>query len=185
MKDSKQKQQLHNQEPEQTYQTGSTHPPKNRGGLIAFLLVLVIFLCGIITALGFMNVRLFQQLTTTLSAQDEASPVAFLEAPSPDEPLTDGSLTEFAWGFSGQSVSEFWQHYHDLPQGIYVAEVEDSMIAEKLGILPGDILMQINNTPISDVDSFHELLEMLSPGEEVSIDISRSGSEISINIIIE
>lgn len=184
MKDSKHKKELQQDDLQQTYQTGSTNPPKNRGGLIACLLVLVIFLCGISTALGFMNVQMFRQLTS-ITAQEEECPVAFSEAAAQDAPLTDGSLTDFAWGFSGQSVSEFWQHYHDLPQGIYVAEVEEAMIAEKLGILPGDILMQINNTPIGDVDSLQELLGMLSPGEEVSIDISRSGSEISINIIIE
>ena len=44
------------------WQTGSTEPPKSRGGLIALLLILVIFLCGIITLLGILNIRLFQKL---------------------------------------------------------------------------------------------------------------------------
>ena len=44
------------------YGTGPTEPPKNRGGIIAVLLILIIFLCGIITVLGLLNVRLFQQL---------------------------------------------------------------------------------------------------------------------------
>lgn len=184
MKDSKNKKESQHEHLQQTYQTGSTHPPKNHGGLIAGLLVLVIFLCGISTALGFMNVRLFRQLTSMVT-QTEESPVAFSEAPALNDPLTDGPLTDFSWGFSGLSVSEFWQHYHDLPQGIYVAEVEEAMNADKFGILPGDILTRINNIPICDVTSLQELLEMFSPGEEVSIDISRSGSEISINIIIE
>ena len=45
-----------------SWQTGSTQPPKSRGGAIALLLILVIFLCGIITVLGILNVRLFQKL---------------------------------------------------------------------------------------------------------------------------
>ena len=45
-----------------TYQTGSTKPPKSRLGLILLLLGLVIFLGGIASALGIMNIRLFQQL---------------------------------------------------------------------------------------------------------------------------
>ena len=45
-----------------TYQTGSTRPPKSRGGLIAFLLVLVILLFGAVTILGAINVKLFKQL---------------------------------------------------------------------------------------------------------------------------
>ena len=44
------------------WQTGCTEPPKNRGGLIALMLILIIFLCGIITVMGILNIRLFQQL---------------------------------------------------------------------------------------------------------------------------
>ena len=64
---------------EPTYQTGSTNPPKNHGGIVAFLLALVIFLCGISTALGLMNIRLFRELSTTESPQENAA-VAFSEA---------------------------------------------------------------------------------------------------------
>ena len=45
-----------------SWQTGSTQPPKDRGGTMALLLILIIFLCGIITVLGILNVRLFTQL---------------------------------------------------------------------------------------------------------------------------
>jgi len=44
------------------YGTGPTRPPKNRGGAVALMLILIIFLCGIITVLGILNVRLFRQL---------------------------------------------------------------------------------------------------------------------------
>ena len=44
------------------YGTGPTDPPKSRGGLVALLLILVIFLCGIVTVLGILNVKMFTQL---------------------------------------------------------------------------------------------------------------------------
>lgn len=44
------------------YGTGRTEPPKSRGGLVALMLILVIFLCGVITVLGILNVKLFRQL---------------------------------------------------------------------------------------------------------------------------
>ena len=50
-----------------SWQTGSTQPPKSRGGLIALMLILIIFLCGIITVLGILNIKLFQKL----QVQDE------------------------------------------------------------------------------------------------------------------
>ncbi len=45
-----------------SYQTGSTKPPKKRGGLIALLLVGVILLGGLSCALGVMNIRMFQKI---------------------------------------------------------------------------------------------------------------------------
>ena len=57
---------------ESSWQTGSTHPPKSRSGMIAVLLVLVIFLSGIVTVLGVLNVKLFQQLKAQEQEQDLA-----------------------------------------------------------------------------------------------------------------
>ena len=52
-----------------SWQTGSTVPPKDRGNTMSLLLILIIFLCGIITVLGILNVKLFTQLQN----QEEAN----------------------------------------------------------------------------------------------------------------
>ncbi len=43
-----------------TYQTGSTTPPKNHGGIIAIGLVLAIFLMGVVSILAMMRISIFQ-----------------------------------------------------------------------------------------------------------------------------
>jgi serine protease Do len=43
------------------YQTGSTRPPKSRQGFLAIALVAVIFIGGIISALGLLNIHLFRK----------------------------------------------------------------------------------------------------------------------------
>ena len=53
------------------YETGHTRPPKSRGGLIAVLLICMIFLTGLVTVMGLMNIRMFRQLT---AAQEETIP---------------------------------------------------------------------------------------------------------------
>jgi len=74
-----------------TYRTGSTKPPKSHGGLIAALLVLVILLCGIITILGIVNIRLFRQINYAESAN--TLPITFsndndvnIDSPLPHTP---------------------------------------------------------------------------------------------------
>lgn len=59
------------------YGTGPTDPPKSRGGLLALLLILIIFLCGIITVLGVLNVKLFHKLQTQ---KDNELPICFTTA---------------------------------------------------------------------------------------------------------
>ena len=44
-----------------SYETGSTRPPKSHRGILALLLILVIFLCGAASAMGLLNIRLFSQ----------------------------------------------------------------------------------------------------------------------------
>ena len=75
-----------------SYETGSTKPPKNRGGLITLLLIAVIFLGGIASVLGVMNVKLFRQLN-----QSDPSDMTFFETQATDSVETDTeSATESA-----------------------------------------------------------------------------------------
>ena len=74
------------------YGNGITEPPKNRNGLLALLLILVIFLCGIIALLGILNVKLFAQLSQeqqkdiSLAIMDETDPTPDTTTPMVTEP---------------------------------------------------------------------------------------------------
>ncbi len=57
------------------YGTGPMEPPKKHGGLMALMLVLIIFLCGIISVLGLLNVRLFRQLNA--QKEEEGLSISF------------------------------------------------------------------------------------------------------------
>ena len=61
------------------YGTGRTKPPKNYGSLVAVLLVIVIFLGGLVSVLGILNVKLFAQLKSQ-SNTPEASLSVVTEA---------------------------------------------------------------------------------------------------------
>lgn len=54
-----------------TYQTGSARPQKENRGLIALLMILVIFLGGIASILGLLNIRLVQQLAANQPSVDQ------------------------------------------------------------------------------------------------------------------
>ena len=149
-----------------TYQTGSVSPPKSRGGLVAFLLVLVIFLCGLSTALGLMNVRLFR----ALNRQKDAQQVEFSGARQAE--YTKDTVFP---GFSGRDIPEIFSLYQDLPQGIYVTEVSHAK-----GIRPGDILLQIDGT---DVTAPHQLQELLRNKSTAPVVLYRNGKTLESTLI--
>ena len=63
------------------YGTGNTMPPKSHSGIIALLVILVIFLSGIVSLLSFMNIKLFQELSQQKQVQSE-SPMSFSDLDS-------------------------------------------------------------------------------------------------------
>ena len=71
------------------YQTGSTRPPKSYGGIIAVLIASVIFLGGIVSVLGLMNIRIFQQMNRS---KQENTGVQFASEPT-DEAQTPQDTT--------------------------------------------------------------------------------------------
>ena len=65
-----------------SFRTGSTKPPKSRGGLIAVLLICVILLCSISGALGILNIRLFSRLQ-----QEKEGSLSFYDGTNSTSPL--------------------------------------------------------------------------------------------------
>lgn len=160
-----------------SYRTGATQPPKSYRGLIAFLLGLVIFLCGISTALGLMNIKLRWQL----DQQSESDAVAFsrcgeeaVESPDP--------TACFSIGFCGQEISEFWNIYGELPQGIYITEVSSAAAARD--IAPGDILLRLDGVPVTRVQDLQALLDQHTSGDTVEAVIYREGAQISVTLSV-
>ena len=52
-----------------TYRTGSTRPPKKRGCLFAFILIVLIFSIGIISCLGLINIRLWRNIDVSAPSE--------------------------------------------------------------------------------------------------------------------
>ena len=96
------------------YGTGRTEPPKSRGGLVAVLLILVIFLTGIVTVLGILNIRLVKQLGLPQAGRELA--ISFTnEETQPEE--TQGQAAEPARSQFDMALQSAPQIQGELPQG--------------------------------------------------------------------
>ena len=153
---------------ENTYQTGSTKPPKSRKGIVALLLVTVIFLSGLVSALGLMNVRLSHQLEQLM--EPELCTVAFTDSPA------EARFLDSPLGFWADAVPPFWQEYDRLPQGLYITQVDAARQAAFLGIQAGDILLALDGSAVSDWDGLIGMLGGKEAGCPVLLTLYRNGS---------
>ena len=119
-----------------SYETGSTRPPKSRGGIIALLLMAVIVLLGITTMMGILNIRLFaqnQQAATPTGGDgmifrpdQQTGTTAAVTDPAVQIP--DGSNTRLEISSSPESVGNIPQEGGLSLQAIYEKNI-DSVVS--------------------------------------------------------
>lgn len=168
-------------QPEQ-YRTGPTAPPKNHRGMIAILLMAVIFLSGVVSIMGVMNIHLFhllqnQQDTVSLQVQSNiASPM----------PRTAASYHnhQARLGITCHEITPFYQEYYQIPQGIYISYVEPDSDCFAKGLRDGDILLHFNRTQVTDFDTLLPLINNCRPGDTAQLRFYRNGAEHTITVTL-
>ena len=128
---------------ESVYGTGRTEPPKSRGGVIALMLILIIFLCGIVALLGILNIRLFRQLQTQ---KEEELAISFAMAetmPQETVPLLQETIPPYAPGeVPSMNLQQTPQSLDNVPMegGISLQDIYTQSIGSVVSIsctLPG------------------------------------------------
>jgi serine protease Do len=95
------------------------------------------------------------------------------------EPLGD-ERPKARLGVSIANIDDEERKTHKLPKsvtGVVVTSVEPNSVAEKFGLLPGDVVESIGNKAVGTVSSLTEAVSNYKKGETVKIKISRYSSE--------
>ena len=150
------------------YRTGRTDPAKSSRGLIAILLICVIFLGGLVSALSILNIHLFRQLQDTKA-------LSFAEG---EATQTAEDVLALA-GMALQETDPLYQQLHELPQGLFVAQVEPGSQADTLGICPGDVVTEVNEIPISTLEAAKE---HIGSKRSFPITLWRDGKEMKLTL---
>ena len=167
----------------ESYQTGNTHPPKSYGGVIALLLILVIFLSGIVSMLSLMNIRLFRMVESQ-NTQD-ISPLARCAPAQPEISVAQYGIAQSSLGITLQEITSFFQYYYDVPQGVCVTQVEPSSDCYAQGLRSGDVLTHCNDTSITCQEDLETLLMEAMPGEQFTLSYYRNGEQHQLTITLD
>lgn len=98
------------------YQTGSFPPPKKHGGLVTGLLVAVIFLGGIASAMGIVNIQLFRKLN---NSNEDTSSLFFsqVDDTGPAAPSADPNTSARPRSNLSLNLNNSPQAVDNIPQG--------------------------------------------------------------------
>jgi S1-C subfamily serine protease len=68
--------------------------------------------------------------------------------------------------------------------GVAIAEVEPNSPGQKAGLQVGDVIVSVNGTPASDVNSLRLQIAGLAPGSRANLKIMRNGQEMDMPITL-
>lgn len=89
-------------------------------------------------------------------------------------------------GVELQSLSDEMREYinYKKESGVYVRAVVQNGPAAEAGIVPGDIIMKINNQDVKDGHEVFRMVAELKPGKTYPIEIFRKGKEMKMDVTI-
>lgn len=88
-------------------------------------------------------------------------------------------------GFRSETVSTFVQMFYQLPQGVYITEVDSGSSAHAQNIAVGDMLLSLDGKQITDTDMLEQLLYQYTAGDTVKAVIYRNGTQYTVTLTLD
>jgi S1-C subfamily serine protease len=101
--------------------------------------------------------------------------------------IKEGKIRRAYIGIAGQNVTLHRRviRFYDLPRetGVLVASIEAGSPAERVGLIPGDIIVAIDNKAIASIDDLHRYLTEHRVAVPVPLTVIRGTEKLDIHII--
>jgi serine protease DegQ len=99
--------------------------------------------------------------------------------------LTSGSVTRGWIGVEPQNLSKELAESLNLPKdttGVLISGVLEGGPADKAGMKPGDVLIQVNGQAVNDVVTLLNRIAQTGPGDEAKINLLRKGKAMTLKV---
>lgn len=116
-----------------------------------------------------------REVTVTIGEQPDTSKVAKAEAVEKDYALAGLAVQDLDrdtardLGLKGQ------------PEGVVVTGVAPDSGADKAGLMPGDVIREINRQPVKSVKEFEKVSSIVKKGDNILILINRRGNALFLS----
>lgn len=71
------------------------------------------------------------------------------------------------------------------PAGFYVQEVDKRSSAQLAGILPGDVIIEINKFKVDRYEDIEKILKLKKVGDKIEVKINRDGKEMLVPLLLK
>ena len=96
-----------------------------------------------------------------------------------------GYVTGGYLGISVRDVDPQIASVYSIPMGAYVVEVVPGFCAEKAGLQPKDIIVQVEDSVIRNSNDLIRVLRKYDAGDEISVTVSRAGAEKTLSMELD
>jgi S1-C subfamily serine protease len=101
--------------------------------------------------------------------------------------IKEGKIRRAYIGIAGQNVTLHRRviRFYDLPRetGVLVASIEPGSPAEKVGLIPGDIIVAIDSEAIASIDDLHRYLTEHRVAVSIPLSVIRGTGKLDIPIV--
>jgi len=103
-----------------------------------------------------------------------------------DQIISSGSVTRGFIGIEPQEITADLAESFKLPrnQGVLVAGVIRNGPADRAGIKPGDVLVEVEGTPVRDPSQMLNLIAQLTPGSNGRLKVMRRGEAVDMTVTV-
>ena len=102
-----------------------------------------------------------------------------------DELISRGYITgRPSIGISGMSISERDAAFYGLKAGMYVEFVHPYSDAYKKGLQAGDVITEMNGTPLQSTEEIKKIRDEYKAGDSVKIKVYRQGREFELSVLL-
>jgi len=100
--------------------------------------------------------------------------------------ISNGAVVRPFLGIRWQPINPQIAQMYGLPfqRGVHVSQVQKSSPAEVAGIMPGDIIIQINDVVLDGQHPYMNVLFNFKPGDEVTLTVSRNSKTLKLKVTL-
>lgn len=99
--------------------------------------------------------------------------------------IDNGSVVRPYIGIAGSDISETISSRYNVPQGVYIEEVQENSPAEKAGLQVGDIITAINGTDIKTISELNKIKFTNNVGDKINLKVTRNNEELNVELTLE